>query len=661
MKQNYIIFVGLLSTAFAAADTLKIPFNHTVRDRFTHNNFAHTDAQTAHAAQEPESLSLFESFKKNIQNALPKPEVHHLSNTERFNAAYNSVVAPDDATTNGCVGIIDMSKVQLLENNHQSDQTIFNKLFGQGMTQAGTAWALDTIAHPTADVNLIQSRQKAIETLAHDNNLCDNLAPIFANMSRHDRGVWHFWHTTPLISNAFEKSIYFSMPGFRKLNTSTVALEADKYLTYSLLTFNNIVTASLPIWLPIAQGIASNIPDALRYNIKVIKNLTNPILPLPIKLGVVYMNIVSPLTSALILYSSHALLANNEVGIQAIHSALNDTAMYVAQLKKIADILNQHSELLDVLPDLQHVRDLFVASKHSAQFNKLLSMLATNTFAGEVSFIRMTGRVKAAYKLIKECKDEFLPAFAAAGELEGTLALAQLINNHTDRTARYCLAEFVDAQKPQLAITDFWNPLVDPATVVTNSVSLGGDACQNIILTGPNTGGKTTIIKSLVVSLILAQTFGIAPASSCILTPFAKINCFMDIQDNIAAGTSLFKAEINRAKELVTICKNCAQENGFVFTIMDEVFTSTSPKEGEAAAYQFIEKLGTFDNGIAILATHYPKLTELEAATDAFANHHVEVVRNADNSLTRTFKLKNGPSFMNIASDILHDEGIFDA
>src|SRR5690606_13756589 len=134
-------------------------------------------------------------------------------------------------------------------------------------------------------------------------------------------------------------------------------------------------------------------------------------------------------------------------------------------------------------------------------------------------------------------------------------------------------------------------PFIDADTVVIND-ALFDASCPNSILTGPNTGGKSTVIKAIMLDVLMAQTFGIAPAQSLSITPFAKLNCFMNISDDIAMGASLFKSEVMRAKKLLDMVQSLQQDE-FSFVIIDEVFTGTSPKEGEAAAMQFSKKLGS--------------------------------------------------------------------
>jgi len=260
---------------------------------------------------------------------------------------------------------------------------------------------------------------------------------------------------------------------------------------------------------------------------------------------------------------------------------------------------------------------------------------------------------------MKQVKDELAPVYAAAGELDMYVTLAKLYNSREGKQARYCMVNFVENNTtPIIDAHNFWNPFINADTVVTNDAKFD-TSCPNSILTGPNTGGKSTVIGGIMLNVLMAQTFGIAPSESLTITPFAKLNCFMNISDDIATGASLFKSEVMRAKKLLDMVQ-ALDKNEFSFVIIDEVFTGTSPKEGEMAALRFAEHLGTYVNSLSIIATHYPKMVELQASNNGrFYNHHVEILRNDDNSLNRTFKFKNGPSFFNVAFDILEEEGLF--
>jgi DNA mismatch repair protein MutS len=91
---------------------------------------------------------------------------------------------------------------------------------------------------------------------------------------------------------------------------------------------------------------------------------------------------------------------------------------------------------------------------------------------------------------------------------------------------------------------------------------------------------------------------------------------------------------------------------------MDEVFSGTSPVEGEVIAYSIAKYLSKFDKSICFIATHFPKLTELEKTTNGlYKNYQVKVIKKDDGKLIFPYKLEEGKTSQNIALDILQMEG----
>ncbi len=165
-------------------------------------------------------------------------------------------------------------------------------------------------------------------------------------------------------------------------------------------------------------------------------------------------------------------------------------------------------------------------------------------------------------------------------------------------------------------------------------------------------------MKGIVVSLILAQSFGIAPATKLEFTPFNKIMTYLNITDDIAAGNSHFEAGVLRAQELVEMAKNLkAHEFGFV--AVDELFNGTTYREGQAAAYSLIEFLGTQPNILCTTATHFPLVAELEEKTKGtlFKNYKVSVDYDDKGHIKYRFKLEPGVSHQSVALDILREKG----
>jgi DNA mismatch repair ATPase MutS len=216
--------------------------------------------------------------------------------------------------------------------------------------------------------------------------------------------------------------------------------------------------------------------------------------------------------------------------------------------------------------------------------------------------------------------------------------------------------KFVEnADKPYVKAVDFWNPHVDPTKVVVNSITFGGDKEQNIVVTGINRGGKSTIFGAFITDVLFAQSFGIAFAKEFVMTPFAKIGCYMNTMGDISAGMSTFQAEQHRAKQLCQTIDSF-QGKGFTLIFMDELFTGTDPQAGSLATCGFAKRLAQFDNAITVFVTHYKEPIKLEEQVPGkITNYSVGAIEEQDGSFIPTYKLNEGPSYQNDALQMLGD------
>ena len=130
----------------------------------------------------------------------------------------------------------------------------------------------------------------------------------------------------------------------------------------------------------------------------------------------------------------------------------------------------------------------------------------------------------------------------------------------------------------------------------------------------------------------------------------------MNIADSTGTA-SLFQAEMRRTSKLLALIKDL-RPTEFAFVIMDEIFTGTNYKEGQAGAYGVTKKLSGYDNTIALFATHYKVLTELEQVTKGVVkNYKVSVIRNPDGSFIFPYRLEAGITDQAIALELLQQEG----
>ncbi len=341
-----------------------------------------------------------------------------------------------------------------------------------------------------------------------------------------------------------------------------------------------------------------------------------------------------------------------------VHAQMMAVATVVRAMETISSEIKHNDVLKKGLDHQKQLSALFDAKSAlvSEKMGRLVALLLSDTFTGKPSYFCFKGRVLAAYALMREIKNDLAPALLALGEVDTYLSCATLYQDYEDKPNSFCFVTYLDQDTPYVKCNDMWNPFIPSKKAVANSIELGGSKPLNVILTGPNAGGKSTFAKGLTLNVLLAQTIGIVPGQELVMTPFEKINTYMNITDDTAGGNSLFKSEVLRAQSLLKTIADLDKKK-FSFSIMDEMFSGTSPREGEAAGYAVAKNLGANTNSIAVIATHFPKLKELEKTTGNFKNYQVRVAYAADGSFTYPFKLEEGAADQNVAIAILQQQG----
>lgn len=199
--------------------------------------------------------------------------------------------------------------------------------------------------------------------------------------------------------------------------------------------------------------------------------------------------------------------------------------------------------------------------------------------------------------------------------------------------------------------TKFWamkNPLLLESQV-SNPVSIN----KNIIITGPNAGGKTTYVKSIASNIILAQTIGITNCAKSQVLIYECINSFMRIND-ILGSKSYFEAETEYCANMINVATKLSKLSKNTLFLMDEPMHSTPPIEGMSTAYAVVEYLGTLPNIKLIITTHFHKLIDLEKDyPDRFINLSVNAEVLDNYNFNFTYKICKGFSKQCIAIELL--------
>ncbi|MCK4651321.1 hypothetical protein KAT08_04070 [Candidatus Babeliales bacterium] len=544
------------------------------------------------------------------------------------------------------------------------DENYVAQAIDRTKTEVGKVSLYKKLALPTANTEKIKARQEIIKTLLTNDKLRESLDKIFSEMDKGERVLLAIWERQ--LFKYMDRLYYFSIPGTEKLNDNTTAL-LIKYLynrSSSLLQTSISIAAGFAL---ITYGILNttnflNIPQKLKQFSK--KHIGYAGFSFPYLWKIKNPWIVRSLVAIIAGYfcSFYGIwelkwISNMFLTEEITQTFLIKITQYMRKTIDLYELIKTNPKLSN-FKEFKGIKTFFEEDvNENDSLNKLLNLIQSETLKNKASLFSHKGIILTTNLLLKKTKKKLENLVEAVGNLDAYLSCAKLFNEFEKKQVKFCFANFAKSEKPFIKAEEFWHPLININKVVTNNLIVGTENYRpNMVITGPNAGGKSCILKSITLCLIMAQTLGIAPASSLTFTPFKSISTYLNITDNVNEGNSLFKAEVLRTQNLIDKIKN-SKEGEFNFTVFDEIFNGTSPVEGAAAAYSVATHIGTFKNSISLIATHFPILTNLENNTETFSNYKVTVNQYKNGNIEYPYKLQQGASDQHIALDILKNQG----
>lgn len=321
------------------------------------------------------------------------------------------------------------------------------------------------------------------------------------------------------------------------------------------------------------------------------------------------------------------------------------TASYLAPLNNLSRTLQPYQQIFYLLENSTftsaHLKQLQLILRRNGGASRVIGHLSTvtacATMRSNLIFYVLANalflwdfhcQLLFAYWRNREGQDisRWIDALA---EVELLLSLAVIGQVKEE----YCFPEILVEESPQLAAKDIKHVLLHEATAVANSLTAASQTC---IITGSNMSGKTTFLRTLAASTILAYAGSPVCAKEFTL---ARMELFtsMRVQDDTAKGLSTFYAELLRIKTMVEYSHKALPQ----FVLIDEIFKGTNSADRIIGAREAIRKL-TKPWCLTFVSTHDFELCDM-AEKDGLplVNYHFAEYYTAD-EIHFDYKLKSG-------------------
>jgi len=516
-----------------------------------------------------------------------------------------------------------LEDLELIQTKDPSENPIYNTLF-KPKTSLGTKCLQQWGKYYTVDTKFLKDSQKIYKSLNLD---------IDAEIVEK---AYNDWKEIKNTENFCEKYQYIEWDRIKGINRYSIFLTFLSYYNLSSPLFNlalPIIILIIPFFIlkmgkvPITfTTYSSLVIMQLKNHIigKIFYNFRNTdwnqriyyIFSFGIYIYSIYQNIISCYRFYMNTYKISNYFSTLQKYLQYtirqmdyVHSKTKNFKTYD---KFSLDIINNREKLQIFFDEVKTIHGKILSFKKLAQIGYVMKQF----------FI--------LYDDI-ELEEAFLYSFGFNGYIDTIAGLRENIEKKAISKVRFSKSKKPIAKFTNSYSLSFKNP-------VKNNVCLE----KNIIITGPNAAGKTSLIKSTLLNILFSQQVGFGAFTKGKITPFHYIHAYINIPDSISRD-SLFQAEARRCKDILDIIEKDPYKRHFC--IFDELYSGTNPYEAVSSAYSYLKYVNKFNNVKYMLTTHYIKLCKLFEKDNDTKNFNMET-KIIDKKPHYLYKIIAGTSYI---------------
>jgi len=590
---------------------------------------------------------MFNSFSNTIPNPISKLK----SNIEKINDHFKIPISYNDEKVELNTNII--TDLELIETVDPSGTTMYDYTF-QPKTNFGKKVVDQFSIHYTTDINYLKDSQQLLKTYQ----------PIPQEIFRPDfNNMMDLWDDIKNDTGFKEKYQYIDWPYWEYLNKSELFLQILSIYNLSspvISFFIPVIILIIPFFVIQMKGLSLSFTEYIDV-LKIVAS-NNAIGKLFTKFNSVKLDekmylFVSAAFYIFSIYQNILTCIRFNNNMKKIHTYLSDIKIYIQYTEdNINNFLSYSSNLKTYSTFNQTLKENIIILK---QLKENLERIIPYKLSVEKIF-QFGHILKSFYELYESTNynTAFLYSFGFHGYIDNIEGLIENIKKKNIQFSKFKKQKNSNKnnknnknnKKQNVKFVNSYYPTLINANPISNSIDLN----KNLIVTGPNASGKTTILKSSLINIIITQQMGCGFYSSATMTPYKYIHCYLNIPDT-SGRDSLFQAEARRCKDIIDIIHLNPNEKHFC--VFDELYSGTNPEEAVSSASAFMNYLVKFKGVNCILTTHFFDLCKHLEKNESFENCHMETIKdkNNDKKFSYTYLLKKGISSVRGGIKVLED------
>ena len=476
-------------------------------------------------------------------------------------------------------------------------------------TEAGKSQFQKQIRHMSSNLGILQRRQDTISSMRSLLQKEDGFGPLFSEIQTLEPDLKIVFTKTEVEKNSYEQLLFSGWKPLQILNTIPFAL-------LFLSIFKQYIVPALAVCTPLFMIVMPYIFLKYWYNLPITtKQYTQIVLGM---FGFQTFDMKNPralFQGALTIFSIGQSIyqpIQNALHLQTVHQELMKKAVSAQRFVQLMSILHER------IPQQFRARNPLQDVEHQ-DIHRLFALLWDEPH-----------RVHLALQYMGDC--EVIYRFAKQETLQPV--------------------QFIKGDHPSLQIKNGLDPFVKDC--IPFSLSL--QQSHHAVLTGPNRGGKSSVLRSTLLSIVLAQTFGFSYSNSdgyLRLRPFDWIATGLKLQDK-PGSISMFESEVEFAIEIIKRAETSPDQIGFI--LFDELFHSTNPPDGARTADIFLQRLWKTSNTASFISTHVFDLAK--RAPSPIQKLCVPAYLKEDGTLQFTYTLQKGICEVSSVDEILKEKGL---